>query len=732
MTVAPSEQTTSLRYNHRLDDSAELIVELDQAGVVTWVSPSVERILGVPSHELVGSTDLAEAHPDDTEHFRRTLTKAALHGGVFKAEIRLRQADGGWCWFAFTIRSTMVENAQLIVLTGQDVSSRREFDQGVEGRARTHHLGAELLERARHGDSPADLAQTAVDRTRRALGVDGTAVFRLSAEGNEAHLVAVEGHGTAALATMDSQLVEGSLLDIASHSPVPIVIDDLRAQTRFPGLPSALTDAALRSLVAIRIMGPTHPWGVILASHDRAQRFGVDDGLALGTVAAAIARAVDLHSLERRPGSQLHDPVTGLIGPELFRDRVESALERATRSKRPTAICHLRIDNWEDNASDLTSEQADQLLNKVAHRIRNFGRRGDSLCRVDTSTFALLFEEIESLPVAADLAEQFVDLISSHSFGPDHLARLTVSAGAAATRPDGTTAEQLEADTVRALDAAIEKGGDGYVLYDLTDRPGAGAAASEARLLRKAVANNQFVLHYLPTIELRSGQLVGVEALLRWNHPEKGLLLPADFFPLAHDLGLVDELGAWVLGTACVQAARWRRDIGRSITISVNLSGRQFFRPGLDHLVSTAISRSGMRPEDLTLEMEESMLMEHADRSMRVLDSLREVGVQLAVDDFGTGYSSISRLRRFNVDMIKIDRSFVAGLGADAANSGIVAAIVAMAHSMGVRVIAEGVEAIDQVAELSAVRCDLAQGHFFSRALDAKDIDFANEAIWGV
>ncbi|MCP5025063.1 MAG: EAL domain-containing protein [Actinomycetia bacterium] len=731
MTAAPTDQTPSITFGHRLNDSAELIVEIDQAGVVTWVSPSVERILGVPASQLVGSTDLAEAHPDDTEQFRRALTKAALHGGVFKAEIRLRQSDGGWRWFAFTMRATMVNGTQYIVLTGQDISERRDFHLGVEARTRTHHLGFDLLDQARHGDSPSDLAQAAVERGRRALAVAGTAVFRLSAEGREAHLAAVEGHGTAALATIDSAVAEGSLLDIASHSPEPVVVDDIETQTRFPELPSSLLEAGIKSLVAARIMGPTHPWGVILASHDRSERFNTDDGLALATVAGAIARAVDLHSLERRPGSQLHDPATGLIGPELFRDRVESALERATRSKRPMAVCILQIDNWEDMATDLASPESDQLLAEVARRIRNFGRRGDSLSRLDTSRFALLFEDLESLPVAEDLTEQFVDLISSHSFGPDRRSRLSVSAGAAATRPDGTTAAQLESDAARALDAAIGKGGNGHVLFDITDRPGAGAAASEARLLRKAVANEQLVLHYLPTIELRSGQIVGVEALLRWDHPEKGLLLPADFFPLAHDLGLADDLGVWVLGTACVQAARWRREVGRAITISVNLSGRQFFRAGLDHLVSTAIGRSGMRPEDLTLEMEESMLMESADRSTRVLDSLREVGVNLAVDDFGTGYSSISRLRRFNVDLLKIDRSFVAGLGADAANSGIVAAIVAMAHSMGIRVIAEGVEAIDQVAELSAVRCDLAQGHFFSRALDPKDIDFSNESIWG-
>ncbi len=732
MTAAPTDQTPSTAFSHRLIDSAELIVEIDQAGVVTWVSPSVEHILGVPASQLVGSTDLAEAHPDDTEQFRRALTKAALHGGVFHAEIRLRQSDGGWRWFAFTMRATTVDGIQCIVLTGQDISERREFTLGVEARVRTHHLGSELLDQARHGDSPGDLAQAAVERARRALSVAGTAVFRMSAEGREAHLSAVEGHGTAAFATLDPTVVDGSLLDIASHSPDPVVIDDLETQTQFPELPSSLIEAGVTSLVATRIMGPTHPWGVILASHDRAARFNTDDGLALGTVAGAIARAVDLHSLERRPGSRLHDAVTGLIGPELFRDRVESALERATRSQVPMAVCMLQIDNWEEVAAELSTEKADQLVAEVARRIRNFGRRGDSLSRIDTTRFALLFEALENLPVADDLAEQFVDLISSHSFGPDRRARITVSAGAAATRPDGTTAEQLEADAARALDTAVEKGGNTHVLFDITDRPGAGAAASEARLLRKAVANDQLVLHYLPTIELRSGQIVGVEALLRWDHPEKGLVLPGEFLPLAHDLGLADDLGVWVLGSACVQAARWRREVGRAVTISVNLSGRQFFRAGLDHLVSTAIGRSGMRPEDLCLEMEESMLMESADRSMRVLDSLREVGVQLAVDDFGTGYSSISRLRRFNVDLLKIDRSFVAGLGADAANSGIVAAIVAMAHSMGIRVIAEGVEAIDQVAELSAVRCDLAQGHFFSKALDPTDIDFANEAIWGV
>jgi diguanylate cyclase (GGDEF)-like protein/PAS domain S-box-containing protein len=424
------------------------------------------------------------------------------------------------------------------------------------------------------------------------------------------------------------------------------------------------------------------------------------------------------------------DELTGLPNRALFMDRLSQALSQAESDAGAAALgvfC-VDLDGFKLVNNSLGHGAGDMLLAAVARRLARCVRPGDTLARLSGDEFAVLAKGVVREPDAYLLAQQVVEALRQPFDLNGQEVFVTASVGFTLTAGRSGTArpEDLLREADLALHHAKRQGKASAVAF----RPSMGAWAS-ARLrleadLRRAIERGQLRVYYQPEVELRTRRVVGVEALVRWQHPERGLISPAEFVSLAEDTGLIIPIGRWVLEEACQQGRRWlahRRQGEPPLLISVNLSARQFAQPDLVDQVRQALQTTGLPAAHLRLEITESAVMADAEPAVRTLQALKELGVGLAIDDFGTGYSSLSYLRRFPVDTLKIDRSFVYALGKDKHATVIVSAVVVLAHTLGLAVTAEGVETAEQLARLCAVGCDRAQGFYFSPPVPASAVE---------
>jgi len=420
----------------------------------------------------------------------------------------------------------------------------------------------------------------------------------------------------------------------------------------------------------------------------------------------------------------LHDPLTGLPNRLLFLDRLEQAMRRVQRQQSGLAVLFVDLDRFKVVNDTYGHQAGDVVLVAAMRRLQRMLRPGDTVARLGGDEFTVLCEDLEHVGAIIPLAERaLVALTPPIVLDDGREAFVTASIGVAFVGPGLATAEEVLADADSAMYQAKEHGRNRVEVFDQVMRADALARVEQASALRRAVDADELPVHYQPVLRLADESMSGVEALVRWQHPTLGLLGPCQFIGLAEDNGLIVALGAEVLRTACREAVSWLPTSGAgAFTVAVNLSARQLSDVGVVETVGEVLAETGMDPARLCLEITESVLMEDVGSSVDALLGLKALGVRLAIDDFGTGYSSLSYLRRFPVDIVKIDRSFVAGLGVDPAAEAIVASVVNLAHAIGLEVVAEGVETEEQLVMLRAVGCDAAQGFIWSPALPAADV----------
>ncbi|MFZ6770078.1 EAL domain-containing protein [Undibacterium sp. Di26W] len=435
-----------------------------------------------------------------------------------------------------------------------------------------------------------------------------------------------------------------------------------------------------------------------------------------------------------------YDALTGLVSRRLFSDRLKHALTGANRRTQVVAVLVLGLDFFKTINDSLGYEIGNEILRITAERLANAVRASDTVARLGADEFALVLIEpnVESLPTKqaqskldeidssypqiTDILQRILISVSKTFLLAEQELQMTCSIGVSLYPHDGSDAEILLKNASAAMSSAKQLGHNNFQFYtsDLSAR--IHQRLNIQSKLRLALEREEFVLHYQPQVDLRTGHIVGMEALIRWNQPGIGITSPGHFIGAAEETGLIVPIGAWVIRTACVQCKAWQENGYGNFRIAVNLSVRQFSQPDLLEFIATVLKETGLDPERLEIELTESLVMTNVERSIEILQGLKALGVQLSIDDFGTGYSSLSYLKRFPVDVLKIDQSFVRDINKED-DAAIVKAIISLSHSLGIQVIAEGVEAETQCDFLRTHLCDEIQGFFFSKGLPKDEIE---------
>jgi diguanylate cyclase (GGDEF)-like protein len=498
-----------------------------------------------------------------------------------------------------------------------------------------------------------------------------------------------------------------------------VVVTDIQADPLWADFRDLAAQHGLRSCWSAPILTPEGAVLGTFAMYSAAVRAPTTPDMQmidLGTRIAGIA--IERRRAEERIGHMAHhDELTGLPNRALLNDRIAQALAHARRSGRAMALLFVDLDGFKFVNDSFGHPVGDAFLIEVAARLSGVVRRGDTVARLGGDEFVMMLLDLGHAEDAIKVAQKILGVLTPPVLVDAHILPVSASVGVSIYPGDGTSSEQLLMHADVAMYRAKQRGGNGYDCY--TDDMGLQAQQhlELQTALREALEQQQFELHYQPQVDIRTGRMIAMEALIRWRHPKLGMVSPARFIPLAEETGLIVPIGEWVLRSACTQLKSWHEAGHVGLCVAVNLSPRQFRGHDVAQMVRRVLGESGLSGEFLELELTESALMLDIEVVLRTLRELKATGVRLALDDFGTGYSSLSHLRRFPIDVIKIDQSFTFDVTSSAEAASITRAIIAMAQSLDMKTVAEGVETEAQLRFMAELRCDSVQGYYFSRPL---------------
>ena len=685
-----------VRYRAMVEQLPAVLYVADFGAEATWhyVSPRIQDLLGYSAEEWMADTSLwmAHIHPDDREaviedeefNGRREIGAQAV------SEYRMRTRDGREVWIR---------------------------DEGVV-------IGNERNEPTRYRGFMIDI--TPQKEAELALR-ESEEQTRLIIESASQAYVAIDAAGNIIDWNAQAEETFGWTRDEALGQPLEeLIIPIAQRAAHRAGMARYLATGEGR-LIGKRIE--------VTARHRDGHEFLAE--LTIWPVGSgdSIRFSALIHDITLRKQLELqlqhqafHDSLTGLANRALFRDRVAHALARQARSHGAVSVLFSDLDDFKTVNDSLGHDAGDQLLVAVAERLRAVMRPEDTTARFGGDEFAILLEETTE-DGTRRAAERILEALRSPFEFHGRQVVMHASIGAAVTSDGQTEPDDLLRQADLAMYNAKTSGKGRFAFYEPQMHAAAVTRMELKADLEQAIADNEFELHYQPIIDLRSGDVTGLEALLRWRHAERGLVLPTEFIPIAEETGLIVALGSWVIDAACQQLAAWG-DLLEKMSVWVNVSARQLQEPDFVEAVADVLRASGIRPDRLTLEITESALMSDVDQSSATLHRLRALGVKLAIDDFGTGYSSLSYLERLPVEVLKIDRSFTAAIGRGRDVPVLVRSIVKLGKTLHMEVLAEGIETAEQLARLRAIDCRLGQGFHFSPALPADEVVELVERGW--
>lgn len=568
-----------------------------------------------------------------------------------------------------------------------------------------------------------------VGRIVDVLPVDAAGVT-LIAPGSKPRYVTASDSSALRFEQLQTELGEGPCL-AAFNTGQAVTIADLDDDDRFPKFAERALAEGLRAVFTFPLRQENHQFGAL--DLYRTTPGGLDDealaaAQSLADVAAAYllnaeARAELQESSERARQTSLHDALTGLPNRSLLVDHLKHAIDRCSGSALLVAILFVDLDHFKAINDTHGHHVGDELLVAVAERLNGVLRSGDTLARLAGDEFVILCEDLADAAQVEPIAARIDRALNVPFVLSGVEVETTASVGIAFAGKGGDVPEQVLRDADIAMYQAKRKGGARHGVIDLREQRLADHRASLNRDLRHALARNELRLDYQPIVATAEGRITGAEALLRWTHPTRGLIGPDTIIPLAEQSGHIAEIGRWALHQACADRRRWSCPGNHGeLEVSVNVSVRQLM--GLDFVatVASVLANTSFDPNLLTLEVTESVFIDDFERAVLTLNDLKALGVKLALDDFGTGFSSLSHLQRFPVDVVKIDKTFVAGLDLPPVSHLIVTAMTGLAHSLGMTVVAEGVETHNQYQAITAVGCDAYQGFYFARPASADQL----------
>ncbi|BAU47175.1 hypothetical protein SVA_0596 [Sulfurifustis variabilis] len=684
-----------------------------------YVSAAAAEVTGYTPEEHYRDPDLLRrmVHPDD-----RVILERAILRRAFDEPLQLRwiRKDGTVIWTEHSVSPLHDESGRLLAVEGiaRDITERRRTEEELRLLQR---ISAAVGEAEDVDSALAVVLRDACRATGWAMGqawlpygeggalkcspawyagVDGLEAFRAA---SEVWTVPADSPG---------------MLARAWRSRAPVWVSDVSLDAGFGRRAEAMR-AGLRAAMAVPVLAGTDLQAVIEFYLREARPEDHHFARTVSGVAAQLGALIRRkRSEERLLYLAHHDVLTGLPNRALFNDRLRQAMVEAHRHERLVGVAFIDIDRFKTINDSLGHETGDRLLEAVAGRIQGCVREGDTVSRISGDEFALVLADMAHVDDAARVARNILDSFSRPFHVEGHDLYVSASVGITIYPFDDRDVEGLLRNADVAMYRAKELGRNTYQFYaaEMTARARERLALEGA--LRRALEREEFTLRYQPIVDLRGGRVVGVEALLRWRHPERGMVMPEQFVSIAEETGLIVPLGEWVLRTACAQCREWEAAGLPPLRLGVNISARQFQRPDLADTVARILEETGMPPKRLELELTETLLMQSLEATIAAMQRLSAMGVQLSIDDFGTGYSSLAYLKRLPIDRLKIDRSFVQDIPGDPDDAAIASAIIAIAHKLDLTVVAEGVESGAQLAFLRSHGCDVMQGYYFSEPIE--------------
>jgi diguanylate cyclase (GGDEF)-like protein/PAS domain S-box-containing protein len=686
-----AERTAELTESNRrlglltaaLRAAANSITITDPEGIIVWTNPAFTALSGYSAEEVVGKnrrTFKSGVHDDE---FYKQMWETIRSGNVWRGEIRNRRKDGSIGPEEMTITPVLSEDGAIahFIAINQDISARKQAEAALRE--------AEEKYRVIFEDAVVGIFQATPDG--RLLSVNRA-------------FAKMHGYSSPQELLSDHIAIHSGFID---NSQIEEWTGILERKGVIRG-----------AEIEVRCKDGARKWALvnIRAAYDAEGRIVLHEG----TVEDVTDR-----KLAQQQVSYLayYDALTGLPNRLLMQDRLNNALASAGRVGRRVAILFLDLDRFKIINDSLGHSFGDLLLQQVAKRLTNEIREEDTVSRVGGDEFLIVLNSVESATEAELIAARIVHSLTGEFSIQGRSLSVSCSVGISLFPEHGKDTETLIKNADAAMYCAKEKGSNSLCFFTDEMNVRVMERMTLEHSLRSAIDKQELFVVYQPQVSIATGQITGLEALLRWNNPELGLVMPNRFIGVAESSGLMSAIGEWVLRTSCAQTKRWLDEGRKAVPVAVNVSAVQFRHESFRTLIKQILNDTGLDPAYLELELTETLLLSNADVMFKVLQELKEMGLSLAIDDFGTGYSSLSYLRQFPVAKLKIDRSFIRDVAVSADDAAIASAIISMSKGLSMKVIAEGVDHVDQLAFLREHRCDEYQGYYFARPLSASDVE---------